>query len=144
MEIWSLTKLKRISSKSSSVLLYSCTTLTQTKHLEKKLDGNYTRMVCAVLNKSWKQQLYSHLLIISQTIQVKLARHSGHCWGRKINSLATFSYELLHLDNQQKLTFISSVQTLGYHLDNLPNVMTSRDRLKKRVKGIWAVNIPWW
>ena len=28
---------------------------TQTKHLEKKLDGNYTRMLRAVWNKSWKQ-----------------------------------------------------------------------------------------
>ena len=28
-----------------SILLYGCTTWTQTKWLEKKLDGNYTRML---------------------------------------------------------------------------------------------------
>ena len=36
-----------------SILLYRCTTWTQTKRLEKKLDGNYTRMLRAILNKSW-------------------------------------------------------------------------------------------
>ena len=38
-----------------SILLYRCTTWTLTKRLEKKLDGNYTRMLRAVLNKSWRQ-----------------------------------------------------------------------------------------
>ena len=35
-----------------SILLYGCTTWTLTKRLEKKLDGNYTRMLQAILNKS--------------------------------------------------------------------------------------------
>ena len=35
-----------------SILLYGCTTRTLTKRLEKKLDGNYTRMLRAILNKS--------------------------------------------------------------------------------------------
>ena len=38
-----------------SILLYGCTTWTLTKRLEKKLDGNYTRMLRAILNKSWRQ-----------------------------------------------------------------------------------------
>ena len=38
-----------------SILLYGCTTWTLTKRLEKKLDGNYTRMLQAILNKSWWQ-----------------------------------------------------------------------------------------
>ncbi len=32
----------------TSILLYGCTTWTLTKRLEKKLDGNYTRMPCAI------------------------------------------------------------------------------------------------
>ena len=36
-----------------SILLYGCTTWTLTKRLQKKLDGNYTRMLRAILNKSW-------------------------------------------------------------------------------------------
>ena len=35
-----------------SILLYGCTTWTLTKRLEKKLDGNYTKMLRAILNKS--------------------------------------------------------------------------------------------
>ena len=49
-----------------SILLYGCTTWTLTKRLEKKIDGNYTRMLRAILNESWRQhptkhQLYGHL-----------------------------------------------------------------------------------
>ena len=48
-----------------SILQYGCTTWTLTKRLKKKLDGNYTRMLRAILNKSWRQhptrhQLYGH------------------------------------------------------------------------------------
>ena len=37
------------------ILLYGCTTWTLTKRMEKKLDGNYTRMLQAILYKSWGQ-----------------------------------------------------------------------------------------
>ena len=68
-----------------SILLYGCTTWTLTKRLEKKLDGNYTRMLRAILNKSWRQhptkhQLYGHLPPITKTILVRRTRHAGHCW----------------------------------------------------------------
>ena len=68
-----------------SILLYGCTTWTLTKWLEKKLDGNYTRMLRAILNKSWRQhpkkrQLYGHLPPITKTIQVRRTGHAGHCW----------------------------------------------------------------
>ena len=45
-----------------SILLYGCTTWTLTKRLEKKLDGNYTRMLGAILNKSWRQHSTRHQL----------------------------------------------------------------------------------
>ena len=56
-----------------SILLYGCTTWTLTKRLEKKLDRNYTRMLRAVLNKSWRQhptrhQLYGHLPLPSRKL----------------------------------------------------------------------------
>ena len=71
-----------------SILLYGCTTWTLTKELEKKLDGNYTRMLKAILNKSWQQhptrcQLYGHLPPITKTIQARRTRHAGHCWRSK-------------------------------------------------------------
>ena len=72
----------------TSILLYGCTTWKLTKRLEKKLDGNYTRMLRAILNKSWRQhptrhQLYGHLPPITKTIQVRRTRHAGHCWRSK-------------------------------------------------------------
>ena len=71
-----------------SILLYGCTTWTLTKQLEKKLDGNYTRMLRAILNKSWQQHLtthhlYGHLSPITKTIQARRTRNAGHCWRSK-------------------------------------------------------------
>ena len=71
-----------------SILLFGCTTWTLTKRLEKKLDGNYTKMLRAVLNKSWQQhhtrnELYGHLPPITKTIQARRIRYAGHCWRSK-------------------------------------------------------------
>ena len=83
------------------------------KILEKKL-----MMLCAALNKFWKQlptkqQLYSYLSPILQTIHEMLSTAVE----ARTNSSATFSYGLLHMDtlvltDQQKLTYIGSVSTL--------------------------------
>ena len=71
-----------------SILLYGCTTRTLTKRLEKKFDGNYARMLWAILNKSWRQyptrhQLYGHQPPITKTIHVRRNRHARHCWRRE-------------------------------------------------------------
>ena len=68
------------------ILLYGCTTWMLIKRIKKKLDGNHTRKLRAISNKSWKQhptkqQLYDHL--ISKTIQRRRKRHAGHCWRSK-------------------------------------------------------------
>ena len=68
-----------------SILLYGRTTWMLTKRMEKKLNGNYTRMLRAVLNKSrrqypTKQQLYGYLPPITKTIKVRRTRYAGHCW----------------------------------------------------------------
>ena len=52
-----------------SILLYGCTTWTLTKRMEKKLDGNYTRMLRAILNKSWRQHLTKHQLCNHENYQ---------------------------------------------------------------------------
>ena len=62
-----------------SQLLYRCTTWTLTKRLEKKLDGNCTRTLRAILNMSWrehptKQQEHP----IMKTIQTRRTRHAKH------------------------------------------------------------------
>ena len=65
--------------------LYGWTTWTLTEGMEKKIDGNYSRMMRAILNKSWrhyliKQQLYDLLPAITKTIKIRQTRYAGHCW----------------------------------------------------------------
>ena len=67
------------------ILLNGCTTWTLKKRMEKKLDGNYTRMLRAIFNKSWrqhptKQQLYGHRPPITKTIKIRQTRHARLCW----------------------------------------------------------------
>ena len=57
-----------------SILLYGCTPWTLTKRLKKKLDGNYTRMLRAILNKSWRQQPQK----IAPTIRPTASRHENY------------------------------------------------------------------
>ena len=57
-----------------SVLIYGSTTWTLTSKLEKKLNGAYTRMLRAALNRSWKdhltnKELYGNIPLISKAIQ---------------------------------------------------------------------------
>ena len=104
-----------------SILLYGCTTWTLTKRLEKKLDGNDTRMLRAILNKSWRQhptrrQLYGHLPPITKTIQVRRARHAGHCWRSKDELVSDVLLWTPHTakqkqDDQPELTYSSYVRT---------------------------------
>ena len=99
--IWSVRKKKKMKrsffqAAVTSILLYGCTPWTLTKRLEKKLDGNYTRMLRAILNKSWRQhptrhQLYGHLPPITKTIQVRRTRHAGHCWRGRVELIRDFT-----------------------------------------------------
>ena len=103
-----------------SILLYGCTTWTLTKRMEKKLDGNYARMLRATLNKSWrqhptKQQLYGHLPPIKKTIKVRQTRHAGHCWGGRdelIGELLLLTPSMAEQKQSDRLepTYISSVR----------------------------------
>ena len=63
------------------------------KCLEKKLDGNYARILCEFLNQSWKQystkeQLCTHLPPISQPSQVRQIKHAEHCWRSKDKTIS--------------------------------------------------------
>ena len=103
-----------------SILLYGWTTWTLTKRLKKKVDGNYTRMLRAILNKSWRQhptknQLYGHLPPITKTTQVRRTRQVGHCWRSKDELISdellwTPAYGQAKQDGQLEHTFSSYVR----------------------------------
>ena len=137
-----------------SILLYGCTTWTLTKRLEKKLDGNYTRMLRAILNKSWRQhltryQLYGHLPPITKTIQVRRTRHAGHCWrsrGELIRDvlLWTPTHSRAKAGRPARTTFSSYIEDMGCCPEDLPRAMNDREEWRERVRDIRATSAIWW
>ena len=131
-----------------SILLYGCTTWTLTKRLEKKLDGNYTRMLRAILNKSWRQhptrrQLYGHLPPITKTIQVKRARHAGHCWRSKDELVSdvllwTSTYGQAKAGRPARTYIQQLCEDTGCNPEDLPEAMNDREKWREMVKDIHA------
>ena len=127
----------------ASILLYGCTTWTLTKRLEKKLDGNYTRMLRAILNKSWRQhptrhQLYGHLPPITKTIQVRRTRHAGHCWRSRdelIRDVLLWTPTLGRAKaGRPARTYIQQLcEDTGCCPEDLPAAMNDREKWWKRV-----------
>ena len=62
------------------VVLFGCTAWMLTKHMEKKLDRNYTTPGS---NTPTKQLLFGYLRSLSQIIQVRRTRHAGRFWRSK-------------------------------------------------------------
>ena len=134
----------------TSILLYGCTTWTLTKRLEKKLDGNYTRMLRAILNKSWRQhptrhQLYGHLPPITKTIQVRRTRHAGHYW-RSRDELIRDVLLWTPTHGRAKAgrparTYIQQLcEDTGCCPEDLPRAMNDREEWRERVRDIRATS----
>ena len=138
-----------------SILLYGCTTWTLTKRLEKKLDGNYTRMLQEILNKSWrqhspKQQLYGNLPPITKTIKVRKTRHAEHCW-RSRDELISDVLLWTPSHGQAKAgrpvrTYIQQLgEDMGCSPEDLPEAMNDREGWRERVRDIHADGTTrWW
>ena len=137
-----------------SILLYGCTTWTLTKRLEKKLDGNYTRMLRAILNKSWRQhptrrQLYGHLPPITKTLQVRRARHAGHCWRSKDELVSdvllwTPTYGQAKAGRPARTYIQQLCEDTGCNLEDLLEAMNDREKWWEMVKDIRAGGTTWW
>ena len=137
-----------------SILLYGCTTLTLAKWLEKKLDGNYTRMLRAILNKSWRQhptrhQLYGHLPPITKTIQVRRTRHAGHCWRSKEKLISdvlrwTPTYGQPKAERPARTYIQQLCEDTGCNPEDLPEAMNNREKWRERVRDIRAGGTTWW
>ena len=138
----------------TSILLYGCTTWTLTKRLEKKLDGNYTRMLRAILNKSWWQhptrhQLCGHLPPITKTIQVRRTRHAGHCWRSRDKLVRdVLSWTPTHgraKAGRPARTYIQQLsEDTGCCPEDLSRAMNDRKEWRERVRDIRATSATWW
>ena len=137
-----------------SILLYGCTTWTLTKHMEKRLNGNYTRILRAILNKTWrqhptKQEIYEHLPPITKTIQVKQTWHAGHCW-RSRDELICNVLQWTPSHGRAKAgrpagTYIQQLcADTGCSPEDMPEAMDDREEWRERVKDIRADRATWW
>ena len=134
-----------------SILLYGCTTWTLTKRLEKKLDGNYIRILRAILNKSWRQhprkhQLYGHLPPIMKTIQVRQTRHAGHCWRSRDELVGdVLLWTPTYGRAKAARTYIQQLyEDSGCSPEDLPEAMNDREKWQERIRDIRAGGTTWW
>ena len=138
-----------------SILLYVFTTWTLTKRLEKRLDGNYTRMLRAILNRSWrqhftKQQLYGHLPPITKTIQVGRTRDPGHYWRSREELISdvllwTPSHGRAKAERPARTYLQQLCEDTGCSPEDLPKAMNDSEGWRESVRDIRADGTTrWW
>ena len=119
-----------------------------TKRMEEKLNGNYTKMLGAILNMSWtqhptKQQMYGHLSHIPKTFQVRRTRYARHCW-RSRDELISDVLLWTPFHGRAKAgrpgrTYVQKLcEYTGCNPENLPKVMNDRKEWRERVRDIRA------
>ena len=137
------------------ILLYRCTTWSLTKQLEKKLDGNYTIMLRAILNKSWRQhltrhQLYGLLPPITKTTHVRQTRHAGHCWISRDELISdvllwTLIYGRAKAGWPARTYTQQLCENTGCSPEDLPEAMNDKEKWRERVRDIRAGGTTeWW
>ena len=129
-----------------SILLYGCITWMLTKRMEKTLDGNYTRILRALMNKSWRQQpikkqVYDHLPPITKTIQDRRTRQAGHCRRRKdelISDILPWTPSHGRAKARQPVrTYIQQLcADTECSLEDLPGPMDDRNECRERAGEI--------
>ena len=137
-----------------SKLLYGFTSWTLTKCMEKKLDGYFTRILRAIMSKSWrqhskKQQLYGHLQLITKTIKVRRTRYAGHCWRSRDELISdiflwTPSYGWATAGRPARTYIQQLCADTGCYLQDLLEAMDDRDGWRERVREIHAGSRAWW
>ena len=137
-----------------SILLYECITWTLTKRMEKKLDGDYTRILRAILNKSWrqhptKQQLYGHIPLITKTIKVRRTRHAGHCWRSSDELISdvllwTPSHGRANAGRPARTYMQQLCEDTGCSSGDLLEAMNNREGWRQRVRDIRVDGTRWW
>ena len=125
------------------MMMMRCTTWTLTKRLKKKIDGNYTRMLRAILKHPTRHQLYGHLPPITKTIQVRLARHAGHCWRSKDELISdvllwTPAYGQAKAGRPAGIYIHQLCEDTGCSSEDLPKAMNDREGWRERVRDIRA------
>ena len=111
-----------------------CTTWTLIKHVEKKLNSNYSRML-----------LYGHLPPITRTIQVRGTRHAGYCWRSKGEFISdillwTPSHGRAKSGRPARINIQQLCADTGCSLEDLLEAMDDKDKGRVRAREIRAGN----
>ena len=120
---------------------------TLTKRLEKKLDGNYIRILR--VTTPTMHQLYGHLPPITKTIQASRTRHTGHCWRSKDELISdvllwTPTYGQAKVGWPAQTYIQQLCEDTGCSPEDLPEAMNDREEWRERVRDICARGTTWW
>ena len=118
------------------------------------LDGNYPRMLRAILNKSWrqhptKQQLYCHQPPFTKTIKIKRTRHEGYRWRIKDELISdvllwTSSHGRAKRGRPARTYIQQFCVDTGCSPEDLPEAMDDREGWRESVWDIRADGTSWW
>ena len=124
----------------NSLLVDKCNIVVHT------LDGNYTRMLWATLNKSWrqyptKQQLYGYLPPITKIIKIRRTIHAGHCWKSRDELISdvllwTPSHGRVKARQPARTYLQQLCAYTGCSPEDLPEAMDDREWWIERVRDI--------
>ena len=110
-------------------------------------EGNYTRMLRAVLNKSWRQhptrhQLYGHLPPITKTIQVRRTRHAGQLIRDVL--LWTPTHGRAKAGRPARTYIQQLCEYTEWCPEDLPRAMDDWEEWRDRVRDIRVTSATWW
>ena len=132
-----------------SILLYGCTTWTLTKLMEKKVDGNYTRTLRVILNKSWRQHQQSSSYMATYHPSRKLSKLDEPDTRDTAGEVGTSSWVMYSCRRAKAghpaRTYIQQVcADTGCSPEDLPKAKDDREVWRERVRNIHADSATWW
>ena len=134
-----------------SILLYGCTTWTLTKRMEKKLDGNYTRMLRAIKKSPGGSTPQSSCCTATykKTIQVRPTRHAGHWWRSSDELISdvllwTPSHRQAKAGRPARTYIQQFCADTECSLEDRPEAADDWEGWRERVRDIRADHLTWW
>ena len=120
--------------------------------LEKRINGNYTRMLRAILNRSCKdypnnKDIYGNIPDICTSIRQQIFRFSGHCWRSKLELASdVIIWQPTHgkiKRGRPRRTYVEQlVDDTHYDVNEIKKSMEDRDGWRKIVK-IYRASSTW-
>ena len=96
-----------------------------------------------------RHQLYGHMPPITKTIQVRQARHAGHCWRSRDELIRdvllwTPTHGRANAGRPARTYIHQLYEDTGCCPEDLPRAMNDREEWRERVRDIRATSATWW